>query len=110
MNVSIPLTKLVNKNLYRTQVLKILNIGEKTDDVNLSDDQPELLFCLEVEGKPQEGGFPPFYVSLNIHYKKFHNVIVDEVNPLYGQRRSLLAQIGSSNNQTMLSRKSLIAN
>ena len=35
---------------------------------------------------------------------------VVEVNPLCGQRRSLLAQIGSSNNQTMLSRKFLIAN
>lgn len=35
---------------------------------------------------------------------------VGEVNPLYGQRRSLLAQNGSRNNQTMLPRKFLIAN
>lgn len=60
-----------------TQVLKALNIGEKTDDVNLSDDQLELLFGLEVEVKPQEGEFPPFYVSLNIHDKILHNSMLD---------------------------------
>jgi len=37
-------------------------------------------------------------------------VPIVEVNPLCGQRRSLLAQTGSSNNQTMISRKFLIAN
>ena len=36
--------------------------------------------------------------------------IVVKVNPLCGQRRSLLAQAGSSNNRTMLTRRFLIAN
>ena len=40
--------------------------------------------------------------------QRSHQIVV-EVNPLCGQRRSLLAQTGSSNNQTMLSRKFLIA-
>jgi len=35
---------------------------------------------------------------------------VVEVNPLCRQRQSLLAQIGSSNNQTKLTRRFLIAN
>ena len=35
---------------------------------------------------------------------------VDEVNPLCGQRRSLLAQQGSSNKQTMLWRRLLVTN
>lgn len=77
MKISIPLTELVNKNVYKTQVLNALKIGEKTDDVNLSDDKPEFLFGLEVEGKPQEGGFPQFYVSLNIHDKIIHNAMLD---------------------------------
>ena len=38
-----------------------------------------------------------------------HFVVVVEVNPLCGQRRSLLAQIGSSNNRITLRRKFLIA-
>lgn len=44
--------------------------------MNLSVEQPELLFWLEVEGKPQEGGVPTFYVSLNVHDKILHNVIM----------------------------------
>lgn len=35
---------------------------------------------------------------------------VTEVNPLCGQRRSLLAETGSSNNHTMILRKFLITN
>ena len=35
---------MVNKNVYRSQVLKALNVGENKDRVNLSDDQLELLF------------------------------------------------------------------
>ena len=37
------------------------------------------------------------------HFRVFGSkCFVEEVNPLCGQRRSLLAQQGSSNNQTML--------
>ena len=63
--------------MYRSQVLKVLNIGENTDTMNLNNGQPELLFGLEVDGKPQEGGVPPFYVSLNIHDKILHNALLD---------------------------------
>lgn len=52
-------------------------IGEGTDTINLTNDQPELLFVPEVEGKSQEGGVPPFYNSLNIHDKILHNEILD---------------------------------
>ena len=50
--------------------------------------------------------------GLRAQMSSFHSgcPTVVEVNPLCGQRRSLLAQTGSSNNHTMLSRKSLIAN
>jgi len=43
--------------------------------------------------------------------KHWVNVVgVVKVNPLCGQRQSLLAQARSSNNQTMLTRRFLIAN
>lgn len=77
LKISIPLPELINKNVYRYKVLKVLNIGEITNSVNLNDDQPELLFGPEVDGKPQEGVFPPFYVSLNIHDKILHNARLD---------------------------------
>lgn len=63
--------------MYRPQVMKALNIGENIDSINQNDDQPELLFGSKVKGKPQEGGVPPFYVSLDIHDKIFHNAMLD---------------------------------
>lgn len=77
LKIYVPLTKLINKNVYRSQVLKVLNIGENTDTMNLNDDQLELLFGPKVDGKPQEGGVPPFYVILNIHDKIPHNSMLD---------------------------------
>jgi len=53
--------------------MKALKVGEGTNTINLVDDKPELLFGLEVEGKPQDGNVPPFYVSLNILDKILHN-------------------------------------
>ena len=55
----------------------MLNIAEITDTVNLNDDKPKILFGPKVEGKFQEGGVPPFYVSLNIHDKILHNAMLD---------------------------------
>jgi ribonuclease HI len=69
----------MNKNAYRSQVIKALNIepGVGTDTMNIVDDQPELLFGPEVEGKYESGYVPPFYISLNIHDKTLHNAMLD---------------------------------
>lgn len=45
--------------------------------MNVFDDQPELIFGPEVNGKPIDGGVPPFYVSLSIHAKILHNSMFD---------------------------------
>ena len=50
---------------------------ENRDDVNALDDQPELLFSLEVNGKSGHGAMLPFYVSLHIHDKVLHNAMFD---------------------------------
>ena len=42
----------MNKNAYKTQVMKALKVGEGIDTINLADDKPELLFGPKVEGKP----------------------------------------------------------
>jgi len=55
----------------------VLNIGNDTDTLNLTDDKPELLFGPKVEGKYQEGVVPPFYVNLNIHDKILHNAMLE---------------------------------
>jgi hypothetical protein len=69
----------MHKNAYRLQVIKALNIepGMGTDTVNIADDQPELLFGPEVDGKYESGAIPPFYLSLKFHEKTFHNAMLD---------------------------------
>jgi hypothetical protein len=79
LKIPIPLFELMNKNAYRSQVIKALNIepGVGTYTVNITDDQPELLFGPEVDGKADGGYVPPFYISLNIHDKTLHNAMLD---------------------------------
>jgi len=45
--------------------------------VNLFDDQLELIFGPDVNGKPLEGGVPPFCISLSIHDQILHNAMLD---------------------------------
>ena len=71
------LTELATQDVYKGQILKALNLGEKSETVNLNDDQPALLFGPKIEGKFQEGVVPPFYISLNIHDKILHNSMHD---------------------------------
>ena len=56
-----------------------MNIGSGThsDTVNITDDQPELLFGHEVDGKTDNNVVPPFYISLNIHEEILHNAMID---------------------------------
>ena len=39
IKISIPFTELVTEDVYRSQLLKALNIGDHNDSVNLNDDQ-----------------------------------------------------------------------
>ena len=72
-----PLIELVTQTIYRSQMLKVLNIGNDANTLHLADDTPELLFGPKIEGKYQEGAIPPFYISLNIHEKILHNAMLD---------------------------------
>jgi len=73
LKIPFPLTELMNKNSYRSQVIKSPNIEAGTNTINIADDQPKLLFGPEVDGKPENGIVPPFYTSLNIRDKTLHN-------------------------------------
>jgi len=54
-----------------------MQMPKNRDDVNVLDDQPELLFGPEVDGKSTNGVVLPFYVSLHIHDKILHNAMFD---------------------------------
>ena len=77
LKVSIPLSELAKHEVYREQISGSLQISENIDAVNVLDDQPELIFGSEVNGKSVDGGVPPFYVSLHIHDKVLHNAMFD---------------------------------
>jgi hypothetical protein len=48
-----------------------------SDTINLTDDQPELLFEPKVDGQTENGAIAPFYISLNIHDPILHNAMLD---------------------------------
>jgi hypothetical protein len=90
IKIPVPLTELIRRGGYRSQVLKALaiepdigtralTIGSVThsDTVNLADDRPELLFGPEVDGRDDTGDVAPFYISLNIHDLILHNAMLD---------------------------------
>ena len=79
LKIAFPLSKLAKHDVYRSQITKSLNINITglDDSLNILDDQPKLLFGPEVNGKPENGGTPPFYVSLNVHDKILHNAMLD---------------------------------
>lgn len=77
LKIAVPLIELVKHETYSSQITKSLNFVENEDSVNLFDDQLELIFGPDVNGKPVEGGIPPFYISLNIHDKILHNSMLD---------------------------------
>ena len=51
LKISIPLSELAKHDVYRQQIQRSLQMPEVKDDVNVLDDQPELLFGPEVNGK-----------------------------------------------------------
>jgi len=77
LKIAIPLSELAKHDVYRSPISRSLQISVNQDSVNVFDDQRELIFGPEVNGKPVDGGVPPFYVSLSIHDKILHNTMFD---------------------------------
>lgn len=77
LKIAIPLFELARHEVFREQISRTLQTSENRDVVNVLDDQPELIFGPDVNGKSVDGGVPPFYVSLNIHDKILHNSMFD---------------------------------
>ena len=51
LKIAIPLSELAKHEVYRQQINRSLQISENMDAVNVLDDQPELIFGPEVNGK-----------------------------------------------------------
>jgi len=107
MKIPIPLSELISKNAYRSQLIKVLSIepeiGTKalnvgyanySDTVNLVDDQPELLFGPEVDGQTNNGVMAPFYISLNIHELILHSAMLDSGAYHYPMPKDVMENLG----------------
>ena len=62
--------------------------------MNVVDDQHELLFGPEVEGKTENGFVPPFYISLNIHDKTLHNAMLDSGATHHLMPKAVMEKLG----------------
>lgn len=51
LKISVPLIELIKNETYKTQINQTLDIAENEEYVNLFDDQPELIFGPDVNGK-----------------------------------------------------------
>ena len=51
IKITMPITELIAQSSYKSQVLKVLNIGNDANTLNLDDDTPEVLFGPNIEGK-----------------------------------------------------------
>jgi len=79
MKILVPLTELIKNETYKSEMRKTLNFVENEDSVNLFDDQPELIFDLDVNGKPLERGISSFHISFSIHDKILQNAMLDSM-------------------------------
>ena len=68
---------MVKHDFYETTITETLNMNDGEDSVNVSDDEPELIFGPNVNGKHQDGAVPLFYISSTIHDQILDNEMLD---------------------------------
>jgi hypothetical protein len=74
----VPLTELIKHGEFKKRfsyLLKYKASSTSTDFINLQDENPAVVLGPMVEDKDDSS--PPFYTSLNIHDKSFHNCLMD---------------------------------
>eukprot|EP00253_Pinus_taeda_P002880 PITA_02880 len=75
LKIVIPLSKLAKHEVFRQKINRSLQVPDNRDAVNVFDDQLELIFGSEVNGKSVDGGIPPFY---KLKQADFHEIIEEE--------------------------------
>jgi hypothetical protein len=77
IKIFVPFNELIKKGEYRNQIIKMLNMEEAPDTLNIQDDHPAILFGPRIEETGDTDDVPPFYVSLKIHDMTLHNTMLD---------------------------------
>ena len=78
VKISIPFIELLRKKEYRDKITGMVrNQGEFQPDIfEVNDDDPTIVFVAKIENG-DEDGFPPFYLSPNVHDMVVHNAMLD---------------------------------
>jgi hypothetical protein len=77
IKIFVPFNEMIKNSEYRNQIIKMLNMEETYDTLNIQDDHPTILFGPRVEESSDADEVPPFYVSLKIHDMTLHNAMLD---------------------------------
>jgi hypothetical protein len=78
IRIPVPLSELVKNEDFKRSLSKLLQCKStqpSSDSVNLQDEKTEIILGPMVEDRDDSS--PPFYTSLNIHDKVFHNCLMD---------------------------------
>jgi hypothetical protein len=78
IRIPIPLSEIVKSEDFKKPLSKLLQSESPqppSDSVNLQDEKPAVVLGPMVEDRDDSS--PPFYTSLNIHDKVFHNCLMD---------------------------------
>jgi hypothetical protein len=77
IKILVPFNELIKNNEYINQIIKMLNMGQTSNTLNIQDDHPTILFGPRVEESNKNEEVPPFYAILKIHDMILHNAMLD---------------------------------
>jgi hypothetical protein len=78
IRIPVPLTELIKHGEFKkrfSDLMKAEATSPSTDFISLQDERPAVVLGPMVEDRDDSS--PPFYTSLNIHYKVLHNCLMD---------------------------------
>jgi hypothetical protein len=69
--------EVIKNGEYRNEIIKMINMEESLNTLNIQYDHPAILFGPRVEESGNVDDVPPFCVSLKIHDMNLHNAMLD---------------------------------
>jgi hypothetical protein len=67
IKISVKFNELIKNREYKNQIIKMLEMEQNPDTLNVQNYHPVILFGPRVEEIHENEEVPPFYVSLKIH-------------------------------------------
>jgi hypothetical protein len=88
IKIFVPFNEFINNNEYKNKIIKMLNMEQTSDTLNIQVDHPVILLGPCVEENNDADEVPRFYVSLKIHDMNLHNAMLDS-----GESHNLMPKV-----------------